>query len=64
LSWQGKQFSADAFLEGLRKIKDETDKKQALNRALIPMLQNISPGKSSTPRMRCSLPAPSSLTGS
>ncbi|MFH1787936.1 MAG: Clp protease ClpP [Candidatus Altiarchaeota archaeon] len=44
LFWQGKQFSAEAFLEGLNKIKEETDKDKALNRAYIPILQNISPG--------------------
>ena len=44
LSWQGKTFSAEAFLEGLKKIKDETDQTKALNRAYIPILQNISPG--------------------
>ncbi|MEE8403473.1 MAG: hypothetical protein V3R93_06940 [Candidatus Hydrothermarchaeaceae archaeon] len=44
LFWQGKQFSADAFLEGLKKIKKETDEEKALNRAYIPILQNISPG--------------------
>lgn len=44
LFWQGKQFSAEAFLEGLNKIKEETNKEKALNRAHIPILQNISPG--------------------
>lgn len=43
--WQGKQFSADAFLEGLEKIKKETVKAGALNRAYIPILQGISPGE-------------------
>jgi hypothetical protein len=41
----GKFFSAEAFLEGLKKIKEETDDKQALNRAYIPILQGISPGE-------------------
>jgi hypothetical protein len=45
LAWQGKQFSAEAFLEGLRKIKEETEQAKALNRAYIPILQNISPGE-------------------
>jgi len=45
LSWQGKQFSADAFLKGLDKIKEEVEEKKALNRAYIPILQNISPGE-------------------
>jgi len=46
--WQGKQFSADAFLEGLEKIKKETDKVGSLNRAYIPILQGISPGEIQT----------------
>ncbi|MDD2763825.1 MAG: hypothetical protein PHE83_07625 [Opitutaceae bacterium] len=41
----GKFFSAEAFLEGLKRIKEETDEKQALNRAYIPILQAISPGE-------------------
>ncbi|HEX9902819.1 MAG TPA: ATP-dependent Clp protease proteolytic subunit [Acidobacteriota bacterium] len=41
----GKRFSAHAFLEGLKKIKEEIDKKGQLNRAYIPILQNISPGE-------------------
>lgn len=41
----GKFFSAEAFLEGLQKIKDETTEKNALNRAYIPILQMISPGE-------------------
>jgi ClpP class serine protease len=41
----GKQFSADAFLEGLEKIKAETDRTGSLNRAYIPILQGISPGE-------------------
>ena len=41
----GKFFSAEAFLEGLEKIKQEADTKQALNRAYIPILQGISPGE-------------------
>lgn len=40
----GKRFSADAFLEGLKKIGDETRMKK-LNPAYIPMLKNISPGE-------------------
>jgi len=37
-------FSADAFLKGLEKIKNEVDKIGSLNQAFIPILQNISPG--------------------
>ncbi len=41
----GKRFSAHAFLEGLEKIKQEVDDKGYLNRAYVPILQNISPGE-------------------
>lgn len=40
-----KRFSADAFLDGLSKIKDEVAKTNRLNPAYIPILQNISPGE-------------------
>ena len=42
---QGKRFSADAFLDGLEKIKQEVIDTGKLNSALIPILQNISPGE-------------------
>ncbi len=41
----GKRFSAHAFLEGLEKIKQEVTDKGHLNRAYVPILQNISPGE-------------------
>src|SRR5260221_6194940 len=41
----GKQFSADAVLEGMEKIKEEVTKTGVLNRAYIPILQGISPGE-------------------
>lgn len=41
----GKHYSADAFLEGLKKIKDESNINQRLDLAYIPMLQHISPGE-------------------
>jgi len=41
----GKQYAAHAFLQGLEKIKEEVNKTQQLNRAFIPILQNISPGE-------------------
>ncbi|HPB57805.1 MAG TPA: hypothetical protein PLL49_04785, partial [Bacteroidales bacterium] len=41
----GKRFSADAFLDGLEKIKKEVSDTGKLNPAYIPMLQNISPGE-------------------
>ena len=41
----GKRFSAHAFLEGLEKIKQEVQKSGYLNRAYVPILQNISPGE-------------------
>lgn len=44
----GKRFSAHAFLEGLEKIKKEVDRQNRLNRAYIPILQNISPGEIQT----------------
>ena len=40
-----KQFSAESFLEGLDKIKQEILKEGRLNPAYIPILQNISPGE-------------------
>lgn len=45
ISWQGKQFSADALLEGFDKIKEEVQNTGVLNKAYIPTLQNISPGE-------------------
>jgi hypothetical protein len=44
LTWQGKVFSADALLEGLKKIKQEVGV-GSLNKAYIPILQGISPGE-------------------
>jgi hypothetical protein len=41
----GKHFSADAFLDGLEKIKQDVITTGRLNPALIPILQNISPGE-------------------
>jgi len=41
----GRRFSADAFLEGLEKIKNEVEGTKKLNPAYIPILQNISPGE-------------------
>ena len=45
INFGGKRFSADAFLEGLDKIKAEVQQAGRLNPAFIPMLQNISPGE-------------------
>jgi len=45
LAWQGKTFSAQALLDGMEKIKEEVDNTHRLNRAYIPMLNNISPGE-------------------
>jgi ClpP class serine protease len=39
----GKRFSAHAFLEGIEKIKSEVEDTGQLNKAYIPILQNISP---------------------
>ncbi|MCX6236463.1 MAG: Clp protease ClpP [Bacteroidia bacterium] len=41
----GKRFSADAFLDGLEKIKKEVFETGKLNPAYIPILQSISPGE-------------------
>jgi len=43
--WEGKVFSAEAFLKGLQSIKDEASTSNSLNRAYIPILQRISPGE-------------------
>jgi ClpP class serine protease len=43
--WQGKAFSAHALLEGMNKIKDEVVATGTLNRAYVPILQNLSPGE-------------------
>ncbi|MGD0773993.1 MAG: Clp protease ClpP [Candidatus Solibacter sp.] len=45
LIWNNKQFSADALLEGVKKIKQEVQDTGVLNKAYIPILQNISPGE-------------------
>lgn len=41
----GKRFSADAFLEGLKKICKKTAEEKSIELAYIPMLQNLSPGE-------------------
>jgi len=41
----GKTLAAEAILEGFNKIKNEVDDTGSLNRAYIPMLQQISPGE-------------------
>jgi hypothetical protein len=45
IQWEGKVFSADAFLKGLEGIKQEVVSTNSLNRAYIPILQRISPGE-------------------
>jgi hypothetical protein len=42
---KGKVYSAHAFLEWFRKTKEEVQNSGKLNMALIPILQNISPGE-------------------
>jgi Serine dehydrogenase proteinase len=44
IRFEGKQFSAEALLKGIEKIKEECQQTGSLNRAYIPMLQRISPG--------------------
>lgn len=41
----GKRYSADAFLEGLKKICKKTSEAKSIELAYIPMLQNLSPGE-------------------
>lgn len=41
----GKQYSAEAFLSGLEKIKQEVQLTGKLNPVYIPILQNITPGE-------------------
>lgn len=41
----GKRFSADAFLEGLNKIRKKAAEDKKIELAYIPMLQNLSPGE-------------------
>ncbi|MBI5021894.1 MAG: Clp protease ClpP [Ignavibacteriales bacterium] len=45
ITWQGKVFSAEALLEGIKKIKEEVTETGSLNKAYIPILQGISPGE-------------------
>lgn len=45
MAWQGKVFSADAFLKGFKRIKEEVANTGVLNKAYIPILQLISPGE-------------------
>lgn len=46
MSWKNKVFSAEAFLTGLQDMKKEAaDAEKGLNRAHIPILQQISPGE-------------------
>ena len=44
ITFEGKQFSADALIKGIKQIADESDEAKALNRAYIPILQRLSPG--------------------
>ncbi len=45
IQWEGKVFSAEAFLKGFERIKEEVTATNSLNRAYIPILQRISPGE-------------------
>lgn len=45
ISSGGKRFSADAFLAGFNSIRLDAEKKNHLDIAYIPVLQNISPGE-------------------
>jgi hypothetical protein len=44
ITFEGKQFSADALLKGIEQIAADSDKAKALNRVYIPILQRLSPG--------------------
>ncbi len=45
IAQDGKQYSADALIEGLDRIKNEVEKSGKLNAAYIPILQKLSPGE-------------------
>jgi ClpP class serine protease len=45
IQWQGKSFSAEALLEGIKAIQQEVQQSGKLNLAYLPMLQQISPGE-------------------
>ena len=45
IQWQGKVFSAHALLQGFDRIKTEVVDAKSLNRAYVPILQNLSPGE-------------------
>ncbi len=45
IAQDGKQYSADALIEGLDRIKGEVEKTGKLNAAYIPILQKLSPGE-------------------
>lgn len=45
IAQDGKQYSADALIEGLERIKHEVDTTGKLNAAYIPILQKLSPGE-------------------
>lgn len=41
----GKRFSAEAFIQGLEKIKKDSNENKRIELAYIPMLQHLSPGE-------------------
>jgi Serine dehydrogenase proteinase len=45
IQWQGKVFSAEALLEGIKAIQTEVRETGQLNLAYLPILQQISPGE-------------------
>lgn len=44
ITFEGKQFSAEALLKGIQQILDDSGKTGTLNRGYIPILQRLSPG--------------------
>ena len=44
ITFEGKQFSAEALLKGIQQILETSEKTKSLNRGYIPILQRLSPG--------------------
>ena len=44
ITFEGKQFSAEALLKGIQQILETSERAKSLNRGYIPILQRLSPG--------------------